>query len=81
MITLTNNFHNTEINIRADVGDTLTHSQVSRSRRALCGIADCSCSGREGTRGPQTVELDPVWDYDHQHETFKIVAIHESNIL
>jgi len=43
MITLKNNFHNTSVRIRANVGDTLTPSQTARARRVLCGSPDCKC--------------------------------------
>jgi len=53
MITLRNDFHNTEIRLRADVGDELTSAQIKRARNALCGIEGCTCSGDAGQRGKQ----------------------------
>lgn len=55
-ITLTNNFHNTSINLyphQTPLGMVLSPSQVKRAKKALCGMADCSCSGALGTRGEQ----------------------------
>jgi hypothetical protein len=47
-ITLTNDFHNTSVNVmvNGEPGDyeyRLSSSQVRRIRRELCGMADCSC--------------------------------------
>jgi len=50
MITLSNNFHNTSVRINANIGDELSPAQIRRSRRALCGLADCSCGGPLGER-------------------------------
>ena len=60
-VTLTNDFHGTSVNLRCEV---LSHihnvstiypsaGQVKKSKAALCGIAGCTCSGEDGTRGPQ----------------------------
>ena len=53
MITIRNDFHNTEVRIRANIGEELTWSQIMRARRKLCGIAGCTCGGPCGERGPQ----------------------------
>ena len=53
MITLKNEFHNTETRVRAQIGDTLTGNQMSRAARNLCGFSDCVCGGEAGQRGPQ----------------------------
>jgi hypothetical protein len=42
-ITLHNHFHNTEVTIRAEVGDVLTPSQLKRASKSLCGMQDCQC--------------------------------------
>jgi hypothetical protein len=52
MLTLTNDFHNTEVKLRLR-GNRLSPRQVKRSARALCGIAECTCSGALGQRGEQ----------------------------
>ena len=49
-ITLTNNFHDTAINLVVR-GAQLSLHQVRRARRALCGMADCQCGGDLGERG------------------------------
>lgn len=56
MITLKNDFHNTVVTLRPGHG-RLSPSQVARSRRALCGIAGCTCGGWCGERGPQSERL------------------------
>ena len=50
-LTLTNDFHHTEVMIRVrELPHTITASQHRRIERALCGMSDCRC----GTiRGPQ----------------------------
>jgi hypothetical protein len=50
MITLTNDFHNTSVRIRATDGDAVSKATVQRVRKALC-CKDCTCSGVDGTRG------------------------------
>lgn len=51
MITLTNDFHGTSVNLRPDDSYTLSALQVARARRALCGIKGCTCGGDLGERG------------------------------
>lgn len=53
MITIRNDFHNTEVSICANIGDQLTESQTKRARNELCGISGCTCGGPIGERGPQ----------------------------
>ena len=53
MITLKNEFHDTETRVRAQIGDTLTENQVRRAARNLCGLYDCDCGGEAGQRGSQ----------------------------
>ena len=62
MITLRNDFHNTEVRLRASVGDSLTKSQVTRSRRILCGIKGCKCGGYLAERGPQEIPFTDLID-------------------
>lgn len=52
-IHLTNDFHHSETYILAQPGDEISRQRVAQVRRRLCGIADCTCSGDLGTRGPQ----------------------------
>ena len=56
-IKLTNDFHNTSVNLNVDVdyyGDgKLSSRQVARSRARLCGCKGCECSGYVGVRGYQ----------------------------
>ena len=53
MITITNNFHGTSVNLKANIGDELTESQVKRARKQLCGVSGCTCWGMLGNRGKQ----------------------------
>ena len=43
MITLTNDFHNTSIRLRAKFDDYLSTGQVKRAARTLCPVSDCYC--------------------------------------
>ena len=44
MITLSNDFHNTQATLRViPEGDLLSPSQQRRAEKALCGMADCTC--------------------------------------
>lgn len=62
--TLRNDFHNSEVTLRAVAGQELSLSQVLRARRILCGIEGCTCGGNLGERGPQDVEVDVI-GYDN----------------
>ncbi len=53
MITIKNSFHNSQINLNVQIGDYLTNSQIKRSKRILCGVHGCTCSGIAGDRGTQ----------------------------
>jgi hypothetical protein len=63
-ITLRNDFHGSEVSIRATVGQELSLAQVLRARRILCGISGCTCGGNLGERGPQSAEVDVI-GYDN----------------
>ena len=66
MITIRNDFHNTAVRVRANVGDVLTISQVKRCRKTLCSIDGCTCGGVLSERGPQ---------YDDNGNRFYILPI------
>ncbi len=56
-ITLRNDFHDTITTLRPRLDSRdrriLSHRQLLRARRTLCGITDCVCGGLAGERGPQ----------------------------
>jgi len=54
-LTLTNDFHNTSITLRLNNAFLSTY-QVKKARKALCGSAECLCSGVTGMRGKQPDE-------------------------
>lgn len=57
LITLRNDFHNTEVRVRVK-GESpwkLSIGQTRRIDQELCGMTECQCGG---IRGPQTVETD-----------------------
>jgi len=72
MITVRNDFHNTEARIRAEIGDALTSSQVIRCRHKLCGIEGCTCGGPLSERGPQT---------DDEGNRFDVIATGPYTVL
>jgi hypothetical protein len=58
-ITLTNDFHNTTVTIRAaSLPHTMTVSQTRRVRNALCGRSGCKCGGVRGPQQGLNVEED-----------------------
>lgn len=71
MIQLKNDFHSTVCGVRAKLGQPLSKSQIRRTRRELCGIADCSCGGVLGERGPQGVHVE----YDWGNEEISLVEL------
>jgi hypothetical protein len=68
-ITLRNDFHGTEVNIRANDGDILSTYQMRRIEKKLCGMDECCCGI---VRGPQRdkdgnpLELESLWDGSHE---------------
>ena len=56
LVTIRNDFHNTSARVNPD--RPLSAATVSRVRRELCGMADCSCGGQVGERGPQECDID-----------------------
>lgn len=69
MTTLTNDFHNTRCNIRANVGDAVSEATIRRARKALCRWADCLCANDDGTRGGRYRIIDGVVrDLVQEHE-------------
>jgi len=75
--TLTNDFHNTEIRVRAAAGDVLSPSQVARIRRALCGMADCVCSGHTGVRGaqPDGISVEVEYGYRPGEDKYRLIEL------
>ena len=53
MITLHNDYHNTQAVVRIEAGDTLSRRRVRSIRDRLCGSLDCACGDTLGTRGHQ----------------------------
>jgi hypothetical protein len=65
-ITLSNDFHNTEVRIRvASLPATLSPSQGARVRRQLCGQRDCTCGDVRGRQiQPDGARVRVVQGYD-----------------
>jgi len=53
---LTNDFHNTRVQVNLAGRYFLTQYQVRRSWKRLCGIQGCTCGDIAGTRGPQWLD-------------------------
>ena len=67
MTTITNDFHNTEAKVRADVGETVSRRTAQRVRQVLCGMDECRCSGGDKSRGSRyylqaAPSLNHAWD-------------------
>lgn len=79
IITLTNNFHSTEVRIRVDrLPAALSERQTKRVIGALCGISGCSC---DVIRGPQEHDgrrLITEWDQGQQGE-YNLLIWEEEN--
>ena len=78
-ITLRNNFHNSEVNVRiAEWGATLTESQAKRVRKELCGLSECTCGAVRGpqghTDGDDYFHIEAISDWDDHGETWNIQA-------
>jgi len=79
MITLTNDWHNTSTQIRANVGDRLNETQVRRIERRLCPYSDCVC---QPIRGKQDYDLDPVgreYDGNIERTIYRVVSRWENS--
>lgn len=65
-ITLTNDFHNTSVNLLVDDDPKkdyhLSPGQARRARKTLCGIDGCSCSDEIGVRGMPHMQFIPTFD-------------------
>jgi hypothetical protein len=58
-ITLRNDFHNSESNIRvADLPHEMTESQNAKVQRELCGNRNCECGGIRGVQHSNGKRLD-----------------------
>lgn len=69
IINIRNDFHNTQVRVRAEVGDTLSARVTARVQRELCGRVTCCCAGAIGRQDGFIV----VRDYDSDgHETLFI---------
>lgn len=62
-ITLSNDFHNTEITLHVK-DNTISAGQVKKARRELCGISGCTCGNDLGMRGKQQHHVDICQDRD-----------------
>jgi hypothetical protein len=60
-VTITNDFHGTEITLIQRNGGYLTRTQILKARRTLCGISDCRCGGALGERGCAVEVIDTGW--------------------
>lgn len=73
LVTLKNDFHNTEVTVRVLRRSThLTKYQMRRVNNALCGMADCCCGG---IRGPQDVEYTSATLVDKDGYAFESYVI------
>jgi len=56
-VKLTNDFHGTECFVLASADGELSHSQIKRAQRKLCGISDCTCGDVAGCRPCQVEQI------------------------
>jgi len=56
-VTLRNNFHNTECNVRIpEATRKISGGQIRRARKKLCGISDCCCAMDSAGCRPAQIE-------------------------
>ncbi len=70
---LYNEYHATTATVRPAWGGTLSHEQVRRAWRKLCGVAGCTCGGPAGER-PVGVECVRYGAVDAEN-IYKIIPI------
>lgn len=63
LLTISNDFHNTETTIRVTAGKVSRRAGL-RAWQKLCGVPGCICGGQLGQRGPQhhnghEVQIEP----------------------
>lgn len=51
MTTITNSYHHSSANIRANVGESVSCATQARVWRQLCGDDNCTCGDDVGARG------------------------------
>ena len=72
LITLTNDFHHSSVNLRCEV---LSHihnvataypnaAQIKRAKKVLCGVDGCCCSNAAGIRGRQETSYGKKLEVD-----------------
>ena len=88
---LTNDFHRTEATVRPTFDKygeaTLSHRQVLRAQRELCGMSDCMCSAH-GARGGEYWIDDTCAHYErvvdktyHLHRTPRNWHDHDTIVM
>jgi len=75
IITLKNNFHNTEVRVNVPNDGELSIGQAKRVRKMLCGSDSCTCGV---VRGPQDfpvdwVEINSCWEGSRRYDIFTVV--------
>ena len=58
MITLKNDYHDTECKLRLKQDRILSAYQIKKAWNTLCGIDDCTCGNDAGMRGKHDFYLD-----------------------
>ena len=65
-MTITNDFHNTTITIKAKHGQSVSKSTLRRVQRALCGMTDCICGRLDGSRNSR-YGIEPAVAGDNEY--------------
>jgi len=73
-VTLTNNFHNSEVSLRLELMESgkykgfykVSPNQTKQAYNKLCGISGCTCGDTFGSRGGIHLELINQ-DYDNNY--------------
>lgn len=76
MTTITNSYHNTSIEIRAKVGETVSASTLRKVARKLCGLEGCTCGRTDGSRESRYI-IEPEYDYNLRIVGGKVIDVRQ----
>ena len=70
-LTLTNDFHNTSVNVIVpSLPYTLSERQTRRAMDALCGMGDCTCGSIRGPQYHDSQRLSVEWRQNQRTGAF-----------
>ena len=73
---LINSFHGSETYVKTDILGRLSHNQIKRAWRELCGIRGCTCGDVAGCRPLQVLQTT-MKDKESENE-YQIIDLKEA---